>query len=508
MRARRIAALWIPGLPLQCAARDDDSLRQQPVAITDGAIVLARNRRAVVAGVTAGMRVAEALTHAADLLLVPHDPQGVQEIWDAVLAHLDQLGPVVEDAGLGEALIDLSGVGGGERLLIRRTLTTLDSLLHLTARAAVADGPTVAAIAAHRAARAGEVRTVPPDKNAAFLASQPVTCLPLPLSIQQELALLGVRTVGGFAALRPTDVQRRFGTLGMAALALAIGQDDRPLIPRPRERQETLTHTFEPPVEELIPALFVVKALLDAHAAGLRREGLIADGLQLTLTFEGHDPLTIVQRWSAATIPGHAELDALRLALDARMTRVTGEAPLPRIATLAVTLTGCTPDMGTQLPLTGGATVLRRQAVARLLTRLHTLLGPESIVEAVPVAAHLPEEGWTTRPYDAARIGTVAPERPVLPPSSLLPPIPGFARCSPAEAVALGWHNESPATLRIGETQQLVIAGLGPYTVEGKWWEAGRYARAYWLLLTTDQTLHLVAEDRATGQWARYGLFD
>jgi hypothetical protein len=74
--------------------------------------------------------------------------------------------------------------------------------------------------------------------------------------------------------------------------------------------------------------------------------------------------------------------------------------------------------------------------------------------------------------------------------------------------VTLAWHNESPATLRIGEMQQLVIAGLGPYTAEGKWWEAGRYARAYWLLLTPDQTLHLIAEDRTTGQWARYGLFD
>lgn len=508
MRARRIAALWVPGLALQCAARDDASLREQAVAITDGTVVIARNRRAVEAGVAVGMRAAEAVTHAADLLLVPHDPQGVQEVWDAVLVHLDQLGPVVEDAGLGEALIDLSGVGGRERLIVRRTLTALASLLQLTARGAVADGPTVASIAAHRAARTNDVMTVPPGKNAAFLAGRPVTCLPLPPAMQQELALLGVRTVGGFANLRPSDVLRRFGAMGMAALALALGQDDRPLIPRPRERQETLVHPFEPPVEDLIPILFVIKALLDAHAAGLRRDGLIAHGLHLTLTFEGHDPLTIEQRWSVTTIPGHAELDALRLALDARMMRAITTAPPPRITMLTMTLLDCMPDMGTQLPLVGGATVLRRQAVARLLTRLHTLLGPESVIEATPAAAHLPEEGWTARPYDATRVGTPVPERPDLPLSLLLPPTPGFTRCHPPELITLTWHNERPVMMQFRETQQTVIAGLGPYTAEGRWWEAGRYMRAYWLLLTADQALHLVAEDRATGEWARYGVLD
>lgn len=502
-----MAALWIPGLALQCAARDDATLRERPVAITDGKVVVERNRAAVAAGVAVGMRLAEAATHAPDLLTLPDDPQAVQEVWDAALLHLDTLGPVVEDAGLGEALVDLSGAGGGERMLVRRTLHALAALLHLTARAGVADGPFVAMRAAHRAAN-GEVSVIPRGKSAAFLAGQLVGCLPLPATMRDELALLGVRTVAGFASLRPSDVQRRFGQIGMAALVVALGWDSRPLVPRPRERGETLTHAFEPPVDDLTPVLFVAKSLIDAHASALRREGMVAHGIALALAFEDGPPLVIEQRWGAAGIPGVVELDALRLALDVKAAEAAREGMPPRIAAVTVALRECAVDVGVQLPLTGGATILRRQAVARFLTRARALVGPEGIIEAMPVAMHLPEAGWETRPYDAARVGTPAPERPLAPDASLLPPATGLAVCIPPEPLTLDWHNGLPAALAIGQTRRDIAAALGPYTADGNWWDSGAFARAYWLLLTADQTLHLVAEERRSGAWARYAVFD
>jgi len=178
MRAQRVAAFRVPGLPLQAFGRDDPTIRERPVAITDGTIILAHNRLAVAAGVRLGMRVTEATTHAANLQFRPHDPQGAQALWDVVLDHLDTLGPVVEDAGLGEALVDVSGVGGSERALVRRTLHALDALLDLTARAAVSDGAFVAAVAARKAAN--EAIIVPRGMSAAFLAPLPIAVLPFP----------------------------------------------------------------------------------------------------------------------------------------------------------------------------------------------------------------------------------------------------------------------------------------------------------------------------------------
>jgi len=506
MRARRVAALWLPGLPLQAVGRDDPTMHARPVAITDGATVLARNRRAVAAGIAVGMKVTEAATHAPDLLLAPDDPRRTQALWDVVLDQLDGLGPVVEDAGLGLALVDLTGVGRSERVLVRRTLHALTALLGLTARAAVADGPFVAAVAARRTTQ--ELTLIPRDHGAAFLAPLPVAVLPLAAQAVTDLALLGIRTVSGFAGLRLSHVQERYGIMGIAAFALAIGTDTRPLISRVRERRETLRYPFEPAVDDLTPILFVLKALLDNHAAILRREGLIASGLRLTLGVEGREPVVVEQRWSAACVPGGAELDALRLTLGERFAGEERDGALPpRVTDVTVALLDCAPDRGTQLPLFGAGTVVQREAVAHLLTRLHALLGPMGVVEDVPVASHLPEERWWSRPYDAARIGT-PPASPTIVDAVSLPSLPGLTLCRPPEPVTVGWIGEQLIAFGCGGVHHEVIAALGPYHIDGRWWEERRFDRAYWFLLAADQTLHLIVEDRLTGAWTRVGIVD
>lgn len=481
-------------------------MRECPVAITDpdGAIILARNWRAVEAGVTVGMRVAEAATHAPGLILAPDDPQRTQAFWDVVLDHLDALGPVVEDAGLGLALVDLTGLGRNERIMIRRTLHGLAGLHGLIVRAGVADGPFVAAVAARRAAQ--EVTLIARDHGAAFLAPLPVALLPLPERAVCDLDLLGIRTVSGFARLRLSEVQRRYGMVGMAAFALAIGKDDRPLVPRVRERRETLAYPFEPPVDDLSPVIFVVKALLDNHAAILRREGLVAGGLRLTIGVEAREPVTVEQRWGVACIPGPAEFDALRLTLAGHLTGEETDGTLPpRITDLTVTLLDCIPDRGTQLPLFGASVVRQREAVTHLLTRLHALLGPMGVVEDVPIAAHTVEGRWQSRPYDAARIGT---SPTAVPDSPALPSLPGFTLCRPPEPAVVGWVAGQATSLECGGLRHDVIAALGPYRVDGRWWETGRFSRIYWFLVTSDQVLHLVAEVAATGMWTRIGIVD
>lgn len=296
--------------------------------------------------------------------------------------------------------------------------------------------------------------------------------------------------------------------MGMAAFARAIGTDTRPLISRVRERRETLRYPFEPAVDDLTPVLFVLKALLDNHAAILPREGLIASGLRLTLGVEGRAPVVVEQRWGAACVPGSAELDALRLTLGERFTgEERDDAPPPRVTDITVALLDCVPDRGTQLPLFGAGTVVQREAVAHLLTRLHALLGPMGVVEDVPVDAHLPEERWHSRPYEAARIGTPPASLPEMDTPSL-PSLPGLTLCRPPEPVTVGWIGEQLIAFGCGGVHHEVIAALGPYHIDGRWWEERRFDRAYWFLLAADQTLHLIVEDRLTGAWTRVGIVD
>ncbi len=324
-----------------------------------------------------------------------------------------------------------------------------------------------------------------------------------------DLTRLGIQRVREFTALRYSQVQERYGPLGLAAFALAIGTDNRPLIPRMRERRETLTWECEPPLDDLAPVLFITKALLDNHAATLRREGMVASGLRLTLGIEGRDPVAIEQRWGAACVPGTAELDALRLTLSDRFAAndEEGAALPPRVTQIGVTLLDCARDEGAQLPLFGAEVVVQREAIGHLLTRLHALLGPLGVVEDVPVAAHLPEERWYSRPYEAARVGTPVPSVP-LDDAATLPALPGLTRRCPPEPVTLGWVGERLSTFRCGDLRHDVIAALGPYRIEGRWWEERPFDRAYWFLLAADQTLHLIVEDRTSGAWNRVGVVD
>lgn len=482
-------------------------MRERPAAVVNDRGVLARNRCAAAAGVTVGMRVAEAVTHAADLLLIPDDPPRVQRAWDAILDLLDSLSPVVEDAGPGFALADLTGVRG-ERAAVARTLRSLATLQTFTARAAVADGPFTATVAARRGA--APVTVVPRGASPAYLAPLPVGVLPLPGRMRSDLALLGVRTVGAYAGLRFADVGRRFGAFGVAAFSLAIGRDDRPLFPRPRERKEQFMHTFDPPTNDLTPALFVTKALLDAHAATLRREGLTAAGVRLTLTCEAGDPLVVEQRWGEAGIPGRPALEALRLALEKTVAGAGGagdDTLPPRIAAVSLSLLDCQPAVGVQLSLFDAATVGRRTGVAHLLAQLHALLGPMGVVEDVPVAAYLPEEGWVSRPACPAQIGAPPASLPD-PTLALVPALPGFVCCQPPEPVRLVWGGETPAMLVTGSAYAEVQGAFGPYLAAGRWWEGEGVDRAYWLLVTGEGTLHLLAEDRGGETWTRIGMVD
>jgi len=56
---------------LPCVARDDTAMRTRPMVVTDGETVLACNGVATAAGVTLGMGIAEAITHAPDLVCTP-----------------------------------------------------------------------------------------------------------------------------------------------------------------------------------------------------------------------------------------------------------------------------------------------------------------------------------------------------------------------------------------------------------------------------------------------------
>src|SRR4051812_19398654 len=216
------------------------------------------------------MRLGEALARCPRLALVPPDPMGVADAWDAALERLEGIGAAVEPARPGLACFDAQGLlrlhGGG-----------LDDVLDV-ARAAMRTpprlgaGPTrfLAVAAASRArARRPEIVT-----GAQELAREPIALLELreeTAALPEPLERLGIATLGDLAALPRAAVADRFGRPGLLAHDLVCGRDTDL---RPRVPGERLEETLELPEagsgEQLERALWM---LIDRVLARRERRG-------------------------------------------------------------------------------------------------------------------------------------------------------------------------------------------------------------------------------------------
>ncbi len=132
----------------------------------------------------------------------------------------------------------------------------------------------------------GGVRVINRARQAAFLASQPVTMLPDKV-IAERLWLLGVRTFGQFAQLPGSAVLSQFGKAGRELQRYVQGKDKRRLNPHRREKQEQISHSFDTPVVDRS----ILEALLSKLALELTRrldrQGLVCSELGLVIQLDG-----------------------------------------------------------------------------------------------------------------------------------------------------------------------------------------------------------------------------
>src|SRR5207244_97622 len=122
-------------------------------------------------------------------------------------------------------------LAGTEELLgapsrVARNVLARCARIGARASAGIAPTPFVARVVAERTPP-GEMHAV--DNGRAFLAPLPLDVLPVDAKVHEELRLLGLRTVGGFADLPRGSVFDRFGSA--VALAHARGRGAAALAP-------------------------------------------------------------------------------------------------------------------------------------------------------------------------------------------------------------------------------------------------------------------------------------
>ena len=345
------------------------------------------------AGVKPGMRLGEALAICPSLALVEQDPAAAEREWEGIVRRLENAGFSVEAAEAGCAYFETRGLErlyGGLEATLRRALEAVGS--SWDPRVGAADRR-FAALAAAAAARPGQMLVVSDELAPAFLAPHPLTLLPLEPDRRRELQELGVRTVGGLAALPDASVAERLGADGRRAHRLARGGSKSRVRGRrpPAEIVEALE--FPEAVDNELTLRRAFGALLEQLLARPERGGRFIRRVAVSagLVGGGSWRRTVTLRTPTA------ERDRLKSALAPKLA----ELPAPVLG-LRLELVELTESRGEQLQLVRGEGVVARSHLKEGLRQVRASTGSGSVCTVVEVSpwSRIPESRALLVPRD------------------------------------------------------------------------------------------------------------
>ena len=402
-----IACVLIPRFGLVAAAAGRRELLSRPVALAPeqgGPQVVGEvSGPAEAFGITAGMRLAEALGRCPGLALIPPDPARAEEAWEARIARIEEIGGAVESQRPGEMFFGLDGLRG----LLGRPERALERARSVVGRGArLGAGPTrLCALAAAQRSRPrrGRANPVVIGERAArsFLEPLPIGLLHERLEdewtgvhLVDTLERLGVATLGELAALPDSAVADRFGTAGMRALAMARGVEE-PL--RPRPPREELREELELPDAATGGQLErALELLVDRLLTNPLRRGRSFRRLRLEARLAGGGGWRIESVLRSATASRERLLLALRPKLEAL------PAPASHLALRGLELGGGGPRQPT---LTSDEHERRRGLIAEAVRHARAAAGRGAVLRVLDVDgdSRVPERRATLTPFPEDR---------------------------------------------------------------------------------------------------------
>jgi nucleotidyltransferase/DNA polymerase involved in DNA repair len=461
------------------------------------------------AGARAGMSVPQARAKCAALVTLPWEPaQIAREVARASAAFLSaspQVSPLRDAPGTWWIGAEGFEAIGGERAL-GTALLALARVWHPRARVAIADTCVTAHAATWSARAAAEPLHVAPGGDREYLARVPIALLPMDDELREALTALGLRTAGAFAALDPLEVERRWGSDGLAAWRLACADDPRRASLARTDDPRVVGHELSASSPTLEPVLFLLRASLDRLVRTLSADGLAAAALAITLTLDDGRRVTREVRPARPIARVVPLFERCRATLDTW----TLEAP---VAAVELRVSESAPSAAEQGDLLASAWRDPGAAEAAL-ARLRAALGAGSVVRPIVRDSHAPERagGWV-EVEQAARAVPVDTLRP----ANGMRGAHGAAATRPAPAARL---LETPepvdiTTDRRGAPLQMHWRGRrialtrvdGPERLSGEWWQAHPFARDYWRCESDELGQDLLLYRDSAG-WRIQGWYD
>ena len=482
-----------------------------PAIVVHANRVVSLTPAAGVEGVAVGLRRREAQSRCPGVQVFELDPTRDARAFEAVLGALDDIAPRWELSEPGRCAVPSRGPsryhGGDRRLVGEVTEMVVDAVSRSTGvpprdvavGVAVADGPRAAAVVAEDAARDGTPVVVAAGGTATHLAAMPVRRLTTGGTgwgrrgeldeLVDVLRRLGLRNLGRFAGLDPTDVLARFGRVGSLAHDFARGEEPTRMVLDDVPADMGVSAALDPPAEQVDRAAFVAKVLADELHAGLAAAGLACTRVLVVAETEVGDRIERLWRHEGA-LSAAAVAQRARWQLDGWITTGRGLGRCRGgVSRIELVPDQVVPDDGNQLGFWGGSSEAGERAV-RALARVQALLGPEAVVVPEWRGGRAPGERYRPVPLDTvdldARVGR--DDRPW--PGALPAPAPAVVWPNPASVELLdaagrlvgvsgrGAISAAPVSCSMGGGPGIeVTAWAGPWCVDERWWDPVAHRR-------------------------------
>jgi protein ImuB len=465
-----------------------------PTAVFAANRVVACSETARGSGVRRGMRRREAQGRCPELMVCEHDPARDARAFEPVVAEVEELMPGVEIVRPGLVAVPARGPAryfGSEEAAAERVVDQLDAQVGVECQIGIADGLFAAILAARRG------KLVEPGCSREFLAplsieeiDQLVDRLPGGSAVRRAtdqaelvdlLRRLGIRTLGEFAALSPSDVSTRFGRAALLVHRAASGQEERPVQRRQPPPDLVVAEELDPPVDRVDKAAFVAKVLADQLHARLGELGLACTRLGISARTEHGEELHRVWRCAEPLTPA-ATADRVRWQLDGWLHGRSGrQRPTAGVSVLSLRPEEVVGAGGLQLDLLNAATGEADARAGRAFARVQGMLGPEAVLTGVLGGGRDLRDQVRFVPWGDERRPTLPADRPW--PGRIPSPSPAVVPDSPWPAAVFdcdgrpvgitGRHRLTAAPCRVevsGGRSRVVSRWAGPWPVAERWW--------------------------------------
>jgi DNA polymerase-4 len=279
--------------------RDNPALKGKPVVVGGDprrrGVVAAASYEARAFGVHSAMPMARAVRACPSLVVVPPDFGKYRAVSAQVFGIFREVTPLVEPLSLDEAYLDVTENAWGEALAMnvaRRVKERIREETQLTASAGVAPNKFLAKVASGWKKPDG-LTVIPPERVEWFLQQLPADALwgvgPV---TARKLQAIGVKKVVDLRDAPLELVRETVGSLALWLRQLAIGLDDRPVVPSRAAKSSGSETTFAEDLTRLDEIRERIVEMAEDAAGWLERERLLARTVTVKMRYKDFTTIT------------------------------------------------------------------------------------------------------------------------------------------------------------------------------------------------------------------------